>query len=188
MSSADDMAKSVAWKEREADRTKWARMLPRRADELLSWLLQQDTDVMSNLFAFCVAATVDRICVADRPQPVNEVANTLAVDFTRYWKPTRARYFEHVPKDRIVAVVGESVSPQVAGELRGLKKGDAAKAAERRMIDSGWLPEVLRNRAVPDRMTYGWREDDEGNDNAEAASNEVSDAQSECGEEEVGID
>ncbi|WP_321938388.1 hypothetical protein [Paraburkholderia sp. J8-2] len=188
VSSADDMAESVAWKELEADRTKWARMLPRRADELLSWLLQQDTDVMSNLFAFCVAATVDGICVADRPHPVNEVANTLAVDFTRYWKPTRAGYFEHVPKDRIVAVVGESVSPQVAGELRGLKKGEAAAAAERRMIDSGWLPEVLRNRAVPDRMTYGWREDDEGNDNAEAASNEVSDAQSACGEEEVGID
>ncbi|WP_321899444.1 ParB/RepB/Spo0J family partition protein [Paraburkholderia heleia] len=188
VSSADDMAESVAWKELEAERTKWAQMLPRPADELLPWLLQQDTDVMSNLFAFCVAATVDGICVADCPHPVNEVANTLAVDFTRYWKPTRVGYFEHVSKDRILAVVGQSISQQAAGELRGMKKGDAAAAAERRMSDSGWLPEVLSNRAVPERMTYGWGEDDEGDDDAKAASNEASDAQPEYGEEEVGTD
>ena len=61
---------------------------------------------MSNLFAFCVVATVDGISPADRAHPVNELANTLEVDLTRYWKATRAGYFEHVPKDRIVTVRG----------------------------------------------------------------------------------
>ncbi|MBN3856702.1 ParB N-terminal domain-containing protein [Paraburkholderia sp. Ac-20340] len=190
VSSADDMAEALAWKEMEAERSKWANLLPRRADELLPWLLQQDTDVMSNLFAFCVAATVDGISGVDRPHPVNEVANTLAVDLARYWKPTRAGYFDHVPKDRIVAVVGESVSPQAAGELRGMKKGDAATVAERRMTDSGWLPEVLRNRAVPERVTYGWREDDDDVDGDDAGSNEdeASDAPAEAeGEDAVAI-
>jgi ParB family chromosome partitioning protein len=164
VSNADDMADSAAWKALEVERTKWSRMLPKRTDELLAWLLQQDVDVTSNLFAFCVAATVDSISPVDRAHPVNELANTLELDLTRYWKPTRAGYFEHVSKDRIVTVVGGTISPQAVGELRGMKKGDAAAAAELRMTDSGWLPEVLRNREVLKHVTYGQWEDDEEND------------------------
>ncbi|WP_245643789.1 ParB/RepB/Spo0J family partition protein [Paraburkholderia oxyphila] len=186
VSNADDMAGSVAWKALEGERAKWARMLPRRAEELLPWLLEQGEDVTSNLFAFCVAATVDGISSADRPHAVNEVANTLAVDLSRYWKPTRAGYFAHVAKDRIAAVVGESVSPQVAGELRGMKKDDAAAAAELRMTDSGWLPEVLRNREVPERVTYGYREDDDEEDGADAGTetDELSETQAGSNEED----
>ena len=164
VSNADDMGESTAWKALEEQRAKWARMLPRRTDELLAWLLQQDSDIMSNLFAFCVAATVDGISPVDRAHAINEVANTMDVDLTRYWKPTRAGYFEHVSKDRIMSVVGEAVAPQAAGELRGMKKADAAAAAELRMTDSGWLPEVLSNRGVPKHVTYGhWEGDDEDN-------------------------
>jgi ParB family transcriptional regulator, chromosome partitioning protein len=185
--NAGDMAESVAWKALEGERTKWARMLPRRAEELLLRLLERSDDVMSNLFAFCVAATVDGISSADRPHAVNEVTNTLEVDLSRYWKPTRAGYFAHVAKDRIAAVVCESVSPQVAGELRSMKKDDAATAAELRMTDSGWLPEVLRNREVPERVTYGYDENDEEEDNengddAVAEADEVSEVQTGAGE------
>ncbi|CAD6560702.1 ParB/RepB/Spo0J family partition protein [Paraburkholderia sabiae] len=165
VSNADDMAERVAWKALEGQRENWAQILPRRADELLAWLLQQDPGVMSSLFSFCVAATVDGISNADRPHPVNELANTLNVDFARYWTPTRTAYFEHVSKARIEAVVSEAVSPQVAGELRGMKKDDAAAAAELRVTDSGWLPEVLRNREVPKHVTYGYSDD---NDEEEA--------------------
>lgn len=188
VSNADDMGESVAWKALEGEREKWSRMLPRRAADLLPWLLEQGEDVLSNLFAFCVAATVDGISSADRPHAVNEISNTLAVDLSRYWKPTRSGYFEHVAKDRIAAVVGENVSPQAASEVRGMKKDAAAEAAELRMTDSGWLPEVLRNREVPERVTYGYHEDDEGGDdeNGDAAEeDQVSEAQASPGEEEV---
>ncbi|WP_454862584.1 ParB/RepB/Spo0J family partition protein [Paraburkholderia fungorum] len=165
VSNADDMGESTAWKALEEQRAKWSRMLPKRTDELLPWLLQRDSDIMSNLFAFCVSATVDGISPVDRPHAINEVANTMEVDLTRYWKPTRAGYFEHVSKDRIMTVVGEAVAPQAAGEMRGMKKGDAAASAELRMTDSGWLPEVLRNREVPKHVTYGhWDGDDEDDD------------------------
>ncbi|SFU24035.1 chromosome partitioning protein, ParB family [Paraburkholderia aspalathi] len=133
---------------------------------------------MSNLFAFCVAATGDSISPVDRAHPVNEVANTLELNLTHYWKPTRAGYFEHVPKDRIVTVVGETVSPQAAGELRGMRKGDAAAAAELRMTDSGWLPEVLRNRELPKHVTYGHWEDD-GESDADSKQDECNDGDAE---------
>ena len=175
LSNADDMADSVAWKALEGEREKWARLLPKRADELLAWLLQQDEDTISGLFAFCVAATVDGISPADRPHPVNELANAMNVDLTRYWKPTRAGYFEHVSKERIAVVVGDAVSPQAAGELRSMKKGDAGAAAELRMTETGWLPEVLRNREVPKQVSYGHWDDD----HADEASGPEADAISE---------
>jgi hypothetical protein len=129
----------------EAERGKWARMLLRRAGDLLAWLLQQDTDVMSNLFAFCVAATVDGISAADCPHAVNEVANTLKVDLARYWKPTRAAYFEHVAKDRIVTVVGESVAAGGGGtagheEGRGGGHGGTAHGGLRLVAGSATQP------------------------------------------------
>ena len=67
-----------------------------------------------------------------------------------------------------MTVVGETVSPQAVSELRGMKKGDAAAAAEFRMTDSGGLPEVLRNREVPKQVAYGYWEndDDESDDDA----------------------
>ncbi len=176
VSNADDMGDSLAWKALECERAKWASMLPKRTDELLAWLLQQDADVLSNLFAFCIASTVDGISPADRPHPVNELANMLELDFTHYWKATRAGYFDHVPKDRIASVVGEAVSPQVANELRAMKKGDAAAAAELRMTGSNWLPEVLSNREVPERVKYG-RWDDE----ADAEDDEEDDEEADVG-------
>lgn len=57
------------------------------------------------------------------------------------------------------------------------------------MTDSGWLPEVLRNREVPERVTYGYHEDEEGGDDengdAAAEADQVSEAQASPGEEEV---
>ena len=134
---AGDMAGSVAWKEIEAERAKWMRMLPARADALLPWLLDQGSDIQSNLFAFCVAATVDGIDGSDRAYAVNSLAEVLNVDLSYYWKPTRASYFDHVSKSRIADVLREHVSPQAAAEVQGMKKDAAAAAAEVRMVESG---------------------------------------------------
>lgn len=179
LSNADDMADSIAWKSLEADRQKWIRLLPKRADELLDWLLQQESDVTSNLFAFCVAATVDGIRGTDTPHPVNEVANVLAIDMTRYWKPTRASYFDHVPKQRIADVVATTISAQAGAMLAGLKKQDAASRAESQMAESRWLPEVLLCRDVPEHRIYAVFDeiarDAEGGDEVDAdAKNDAS--------------
>ena len=165
LTDADDMADSIAWKEIEAEREKWARMLPERTAELLPWLLVQDVDITSNLFAFCVAATLDGTSAVDHAHPINELADLLHVDLSYYWKPTRASYFDHVSKARMVDVVAAAVSPEAAMNLQGMKKGDAAAAAELRMADSGWLPEVLTNRETPERRSYGYiNADDDAED------------------------
>jgi ParB family chromosome partitioning protein len=180
LSNADDMADSIAWKSLEADRQQLIRMLPKRVDELLAWLLQQDSDVMSHLFAFCVASTVDGISGTDTPHPVNEVANLLEVDMSRYWKPTRASYFDHVSKQRIADLMATTVSAQAGAILAGLNKQDAASRAESQMAESGWLPEVLLRRDVPEHRIYAVFDetdrDVEGGDDVDAENDASADA------------
>ncbi|MGF6872932.1 ParB family chromosome partitioning protein [Paraburkholderia sp. MM5477-R1] len=172
VSNADDMAESVAWKMLEGERAKWAGVLPKRRDGLLAWLLQQEADVISRLFAFCVAATLDGISGTDSAHAINEVTNVLETNMAYYWKPTRASYFDHVPKARIEEVISDALSPEAAAELRGMKKGGAAAVAQLRLSESGWLPEVLRNREVPEHRIYGYDdgEDEDPGDEVDADS------------------
>jgi len=143
---ADDMAASTAWKAIDAERSKWAVMLPKQTVHLLPWLLEQSDDVKANLFAFCVAATLDGVSGTDSAHPINALCDVLAVDMTKYWAPTRETYWNHVSKARIVEVVSNAVSPEAAAPLASMKKNEAAAAAEIRLSDSGWIPEVLTNR------------------------------------------
>lgn len=159
---ADDMDASTAWQAIDGERQKWAAMLPQRYRDLLPWLLSQSEDVMANLFAFCVAATVDGVSEVDRPHNVNTISDVLDLDMGQYWQPTRASYLQHVPKQRIVDVVAQAVSQQAANPLGAMKKGDAAAAAELMLAETKWLPEVLTNRAQPPRH------DDDGDEESAA--------------------
>ena len=62
---ADDIESGVTFTQIEADRLKWAKLLPENVEDLLPWLLKQDTDGMASLFAFCVAATLDSVGATD---------------------------------------------------------------------------------------------------------------------------
>jgi ParB family chromosome partitioning protein len=147
---ADDMEASAAWQEIDAERSKWAAMLPKQRSNLLPWLIEQSDDVMANLFAFCVAATLDSVTGTDAAHPVNALADLLDVDMTKYWTPTQGSYLNHVSKARIAEVVSTAVSPEAAAPLAAMKKGDAAATAELRLAGTGWLPEVLTNRDASD--------------------------------------
>jgi ParB family chromosome partitioning protein len=162
---ADDMELSPAWQAIDAERQKWASTLPRRYRDLLPWLLSQPDDVMASLFAFCVAATVDGVSASDSEHPINTIGDVLDLDMRQYWKPTRESYLNHVSKQRIIDVVAQAISPEAAAPLAAMKKAEAAEAAEMRLADSGWLPEVLTNRAAPEPLDD---EEDDGNDAEQA--------------------
>ncbi|CAG9264287.1 Chromosome partitioning protein ParB [Burkholderia diffusa] len=165
--AADDLADSPAWVFIEGQREKWRNMLPTKIRELLPWLLSSSEDVLANLFAFCVAATVDGLSRRDEAHSINTLADTLGLDMSAYWKPTRASYLNHVSKQRIVDVVTQAVSADVAAPLASMKKTEAAAAAELRLADTGWLPEVLTNRETPPIWEHGG--DDENSEEDAAA-------------------
>ncbi len=158
-SESDDMETSVAWIALEMQRAKWLAVLPKNPNALLPWLLEQEAAAMAELFAYCAASMVDGICSADKPHQINALADLLNVDMSYYWSPTRASYLDHVSKARISEVVADAVSREAARDLGGMKKTEAAAAAEVRLTGKGWLPEVLTNRETP--KVYSYHSDDE---------------------------
>jgi len=166
---ADDMEASAAWQEIDAERSKWIAMLPKQRSNLLPWLIEQSDDVMANLFAFCVASTLDSVTGTEAAHPVNALADLLEVDMTKYWTPTQSSYLNHVSKARIAEVVSTAVSPEAATSLAAMKKGDAAATAELRLAGTGWLPEVLVKRDTSD----GAADDHQNDEVADVESNDI---------------
>ncbi|WP_321944789.1 ParB/RepB/Spo0J family partition protein [Burkholderia cenocepacia] len=144
---ADDMASSPAWVAYDERAEFWRNRISTEANgDLFGWLMEQPGDTLRDLFAFCVAATVDGVSYGDSPHVVNRLADVLNVDYRTYWKATGASYFQHVSKARILDVVKEATTTETAASLEKLKKAELVGAAERAVSETGWLPEVLRNR------------------------------------------
>jgi ParB family transcriptional regulator, chromosome partitioning protein len=152
--NANDLDANPAWQELETERSRWAEQLPADASHLLPWLLARPGSDIASLFAFCVAASLNGISSTDGAHAINAISDVIELDMKRYWTPTRASYLDHVPKQRIIDVVSQAVSPEAAAPLANMKKSDAAAAAELRLAGLGWLPEVLTNRATPDSVDY----------------------------------
>ncbi|WP_174432679.1 ParB/RepB/Spo0J family partition protein [Burkholderia metallica] len=174
LSDAADMADSPAWAQIDADRKRWGALLPRRTGDLLGWLLTQDADTVSHLFAFCVGATLDGIQSRQGPHSINALADALQLDMTQYWNASAARYFNHVSKARTVEVVKEVAGIESAALYEKMKKDEAASAAERAVADTGWLPEILTTRELPgERAWQGHDDEEETEGEDEATADEV---------------
>lgn len=147
--------------------------MPRRTGDLLGWLLTQDADTVSHLFAFCVGATLDGIQSRQGPHSINALADALQLDMTQYWNASAARYFNHVSKARTVEVVKEVAGIESAALYEKMKKDEAASAAERAVADTGWLPEILTTRELPGERTWQGNDDEEETEADEATADEV---------------
>ncbi|ABE31176.1 parB-like nuclease domain protein [Paraburkholderia xenovorans LB400] len=156
LKAADDLSASTAWGIIGAQRQQWLAALPRNLADLLPWLIEQDAGTtLLDLLAFCTGTLLDGVTGTEGPHALNALSNALQLDMTRYWTATRASYFDHVSKARIVDVAMQAVSPRIALDLSKMKKGDAAAAAELRLAKSAWLPDVLTDREVPPIRALG---------------------------------
>jgi ParB family chromosome partitioning protein len=108
------------------------------------------------LMAHCLAFTVDAVQrpgqgPGDRPH-ADQLVTALGLDMASCWRPTAANYLGRVSKERILEAVAEGVSQEAADNLSSMPKAAMADAAEARLGETGWLPELLRK---PDRQPDG---------------------------------
>jgi ParB family chromosome partitioning protein len=135
-----------------ADRTgAWARRLPRDVAELWEYLVGINRDELLSLLAVCIAPSVNALKQpweqsGDRQKAADQLASALSLDMTRYWSPTVQSYFGSVTKAHILDAAREGASEEAAQRLAGMKKEPMAKAAEKLLKGSGWLPAILRTR------------------------------------------
>ena len=146
---AEDMADSPAWKQFDTERQTWVQRLPRTAEAVLPWLLQQEQATVMQLLTLLVASSVTGVSGVERDrQSTDALATALNLDMTRWWTATGTSYLSHVSKSRILDVVTEAAGANAASPLAALKKDDAVKGAEQTITATGWLPHCLRTKAV----------------------------------------
>lgn len=147
-SYGQDVEKSKALISLAEHREGLQRELPPDADDLMPWLLKQPEAGVLKVLACCVALTADGAHADDSPHAIDALAQAAQLDMRQWWSATAESYFGGVSKARILEVVREAISPDVAAALSDLKKSALAKAAEERLAGKGWLPSSLRVNAT----------------------------------------
>lgn len=133
----------------------WLARIPPSASEEFGWLLSLDAADLQELFALCVALTLDATVGSAGQQPDEALASALRIDVADYWSATAASYFDAVSKDTIIAAVEDACGRGTGMALVKMKKGEAAKHAEQKLAGTRWLPAMLRRplSAGPDGVT-----------------------------------
>jgi ParB family chromosome partitioning protein len=142
---AEELAGSKAHGVLQSRREVLERSLPKGAQQLFAWLLEQPQSEVLALLAFCVAQSVDGVTDSETRGAVDELALAAALDMREWWSATAASYFGSVPRARVLEVVTDAVSAEAAAPLSKLKKAALVQAAEEKVAGTGWLPSVLRS-------------------------------------------
>jgi ParB family chromosome partitioning protein len=118
---------------------------------LFGWLLNQPTEVVMRLMAFCSASCVDALQFThSSAQPASAgVIEAVALDMRQWWKPTAEAYFNAMPKARIIDAAAAITGKPDDGTLAKMKKGELAAQAEVLAGEHGWqwIPGPLRGVA-----------------------------------------
>ncbi|KVL85317.1 ParB/RepB/Spo0J family partition protein [Burkholderia stagnalis] len=174
--AAPELADDLAYRLHGEQRSAWAGVIPADSAALFDWCVEQTDERLMLILAQYVAASLDSVTIDERPHAINSLIPALGLNMADDWTPTRASYFDHVPKARIADVVAAAVSHAEGMRIAKLKKADAAAEAERLMAGRGWLPEHLAQAEV--RTCNLWQLRRDRDDEAELDS--VNDDQSEA--------
>ncbi|RMB01961.1 ParB/RepB/Spo0J family partition protein [Eilatimonas milleporae] len=129
---------------------RWAKTLPKQAEDLWDVLSEFDGDTLADLFAHCVSMTVNAVHEPHYRKPrqiahAGVLAATIGLDMAEVgWTPTAESYLGRVTKAQILAAVREAKGDRDADRIAGFKKPDMVEAAEELLAGTGWLPEPLR--------------------------------------------
>ena len=133
----------------EEQRQAWEERLPANPDDLWSWCVEQDRDVLLELLAFCAAASIDAVrCKQDRAglsrfAHADTLVRALSVDFAAWYRPSADGFFRKITAASIHAALREARGKDGAPAWAKLKKAELAALAEREIASTGWLPEPL---------------------------------------------
>ena len=114
-------------------------------------MLDQDQTVVIELLAFCIGQTVHAVRLphdvrtAPRFVAADQLAKALNLDMADWWTPTGETYLGRVKKEQILEAMREGTKETNLEDLRKMKKADLVAAAERRLAESRWLPQLLRH-------------------------------------------
>ncbi|WP_051749136.1 ParB/RepB/Spo0J family partition protein [Nevskia soli] len=143
---AQDLPQSTAVTALNEAKQAWRDTLPAEPERLFAALREMPQEDLLALLAVCTACCVEAVTDDAADDRAGPLAAALDLDMARWWTPTAAGYFAHVPKVKIIEAV-KCFSPDDAHQLDVMKKNELAATAERLSAGKNWLPDMLRKAA-----------------------------------------
>jgi ParB family transcriptional regulator, chromosome partitioning protein len=122
---AEGLDENIAVKAMADRHSAWQARLPEAEAALWPWLLEQDSVMVSNLIAHCIAGTVK----PGRDDRIGQLAESLVLDMTQWWQPSVSTYLGRVRKSLILEAVTEGKGTSAGGNIAALKRGEMAERA-----------------------------------------------------------
>jgi ParB family chromosome partitioning protein len=150
-SHAQHIETSLAHTRSDELHNQWLKRIPEDPADFWQWLLDQEQPIVLDLLAFCVGQTVHAVrlnhdsSTAPRLVAADQLAQAVNLDMADWWTPTAESYLSRVKKDQILEAIGEGTTETNFEDLRKMKKAELVGAAERRLAESRWLPEILKS-------------------------------------------
>lgn len=131
----------------------WDARLPKEPAELFRYLLTLEVSELNALLALHIAQSYDVITEdhemrSQRFAVGDAIEQALNLNMKEWWTPTAGQYLSQVSKAQIAEAVTEACGVNEALPLEKMKKSEAVAAAAAKLDGKGWLPPVLRARAI----------------------------------------
>lgn len=139
-----ELAGSKAQRVLEDRREQLCAVLPSDENALFAALSALPQSQLLDVLAYCVARCVSDLSSDEQARPAALLTQAARLDMREWWTPTADGYLNFIPKERILDIVREAISPEAAVPLKHLKKEPLAKAAADKLSGTGWLPQVLK--------------------------------------------
>lgn len=145
------MTVSPAWVAFEERREKWRKALPEAMADWWGWILDQDTETLLDLLAFCTAATLNATTSqatspSARVRQADQIAQAVGLDMADWWQPTEATYLGRVKKALVIEAVAEADPGTSTADLATMKRAALIATAEKRLAGTRWVPAYLRTK------------------------------------------
>ncbi|MFJ3465895.1 ParB/RepB/Spo0J family partition protein [Achromobacter spanius] len=147
----ESLVDSAAWKAIEAQEQMWKGLVPTDAKARTVWILEQPMELVTRLQSYLVARSFYRTGTTwgdTNGAHIDSMASLIDLDMAAWWTATADSYFSHVSKAQIVDAVVAATDKETAAPLEGMKKGEAAKAAEVALAGKRWLPSPLQTETA----------------------------------------
>lgn len=141
---APELAGSKAQRVLEDRREQLCALLPSEENALFAALSALPKTQLMDVLAYCVARCVSDLSSDEQVRPAALLTQAAGLDMREWWTPTADGYLNFIPKERILDIVREAISPEAAVPLKHMKKEPLAKAAAEKLAGTGWLPQVLK--------------------------------------------
>lgn len=147
----------------------WGYRLPGDPVDLWEWLIEQPTDVLTDLLAVVTAANLNAVSARhdasrSRIEQADQIAKTVNLDMRAWWTPD-AGFLARLSKSTIASIMREAgCSEDAARATERAPKAEAVAQATRELDGKGWLPAPLMLPDDDDVASAEDQNDDAGDD------------------------